>query len=53
MKIPWNIGLWKKWYQHQPLQIRESEEAAILWYFAIQTNRKIKSYKPNTVFEEN
>ena len=40
---------WKKLYKHQPEAITRAEGAAILWSFVIQTDRKIKSNRPDIV----
>ena len=33
----------EKWYKHQPEPIIEAKVTSLLWYFVIQTDRKIKS----------
>ena len=43
---------YKKWYKHQAEPITEVKEAYILWDFAIQTDRKIKSHRPDIVIKE-
>ena len=42
----------KKMYKHQPETKTEAKESSLLWNFAIQTNRKIKSNRPDIVIKD-
>ena len=42
----------EKWYKHQYESITELKGATILREFAIQTNSKIKDYRPDIVVKD-
>ena len=42
----------KNWHKHQPELITEPKTPTILWDFTIQTNRKIKSNRPDIVVKD-
>ena len=44
---------YEKWYKQQPEPITETKEAIILWNIPIQTDRKIKSNRPDKVVKDN
>ena len=45
--------LWdERWYNHQPKTKTETKEANIVWGFATQTKRKIKSNGPDIVVKD-
>ena len=48
LSVKTGVENWQ-WYEHQP----EVKGATILWDFAIQTSRKIKSHRPDIVVKDN
>ena len=43
----------EKCYEHQPKPMIKVKRASIHWVFPIQTDRKIKTNRPYTVFKDN
>ena len=39
----------KKWYEHVPGKVRESEKVKILWDFSIQTDHQFEHNRPDLV----
>ena len=42
----------EKWYKHQPYRITEEKGTDILWDFAIQNDRKVKSKRPDILVKD-
>ena len=36
-----------KWYEHQPKPVTENENAKLLWYYSIRTDRVIPAHRPD------
>ena len=42
----------EKWYKYQKEPITEAKKTTILWDFSLQTDRKLKSNRPDRVIND-